>query len=63
MLRFGIVTCLALSTSACVSAGGSATEQAICGELRTVLPTYSSSDTEQTKEDGDRFFAVFDAVC
>jgi hypothetical protein len=63
MKHFAIVTLLALSTSACVSAGGSATEQTICRELGAVLPTYSTSDTEQTKEDGDRFLTVFDAVC
>lgn len=49
--------------SGCVTTAGSATERAICAELENVLPTYSTQDTNQTKEDGDRFLTVFDAVC
>jgi hypothetical protein len=49
--------------SACTNAGGSATEQAICRELRADLPTWSRSDTAETLEAGARFVTVFDAIC
>lgn len=42
---------------------GTETEETICRELRRELPSYSSKDTKQTKEEGDRFLSVFDAVC
>ena len=43
--------------------GTSATEAAICGELRADLPTWSSRDTEQSKAEGLRFLVTFEAVC
>ena len=52
-------------TTACAKKGGlgTETEDTICRELRRELPSYSSKDTTQTKEDGDRFLTVFNAVC
>ena len=50
-------------TSACASTGGSETEAAICDELRASLPTWSRSDTEQSKAEGAAFLDVFEAVC
>ncbi len=52
--------------SGCVGSAGSATtetERTICRELRRDLPTYSTRDTEATKEDGARFLEIFGAVC
>jgi len=53
----------AMLTSACATTAGSVTEQAICRELRIVLPTWSRKDTEQSRIDGARFLDVFEAVC
>lgn len=50
-------------TSACATTAGSETERTICRELRVVLPTWSSSDTEQSRVEGARFLDVFEAVC
>lgn len=49
----------------CATKGGlgTETEETICRELRRELPSFSSRDTEQTKEEGDRFLTVFEAVC
>lgn len=47
----------------CVPGTTSATETAICGELRVDLPSYSSHDTAQSKAEGATFFKTFDAVC
>lgn len=49
--------------SACASSVPSVTEQTVCHELRTDLPTYSSKDTEQSKQEGARFLATFHAIC
>ena len=48
---------------ACAPVGGSATEQAICNELRVDLPSYSTADTAQTLADGDKFMSTFEGVC
>lgn len=53
----------AMLTSGCATTAGSETEQTICRELRLVLPTWSSADTEQSRIDGARFLDVFEAVC
>jgi len=50
-------------TSACANTGGSETEAAICDELRASLPTWSRSDTDQSKAEGAAFLDVFGAVC
>lgn len=52
-----------LLTTGCASVAGSETERTICRELRRELPTLSSKDTQRTKEEADRFFEVFEAVC
>lgn len=56
---------LALLTSGCanMAAYGTETERTICRELREALPTWSSQDTLQSREEGDRFLTVFEAVC
>jgi hypothetical protein len=54
---------LAVLTSACATPGGSETERAICRELRAALPTWSARDTAQSKDEGARFVAVFEAAC
>ena len=54
---------LAALTSACATPGGSETERAICRELRAALPTWSARDTAQSKDEGARFVAVFEAAC
>ena len=36
---------------------------AACDALRPVLPTYSTKDTEQSKEEGATFLDVFNATC
>lgn len=43
--------------------GGSATEAAVCDELRRDLPSWSTQDTEQSRMEGARFVATFEAVC
>jgi len=58
-----LMATLAVSTSACGIVGISETERTICRELGRVLPSYSSQDTLQTREEGDRFLAAFYAVC
>lgn len=62
-LSASLMVITALLTSACATVESSETERAICRELRRELPTYSAKDTEQSKLEGERFFAVFDAVC
>lgn len=54
-----------LLMTGCATKGGlgTETEETICRELRRKLPSFSSRDTEQTKEEGDRFLTVFEAVC
>lgn len=62
----GLLLTSALLISACVNSTGSATsetERAICRELRRDLPTYSTGDTDATKEAGVRFLTAFNAVC
>ena len=61
----GMLTGLAMLTltSGCATTGGSETEAAICDELRASLPTWSRSDTEQSKAEGAAFLDVFEAVC
>ena len=56
---------LVLLTSACgpVATSATETERTICRELREALPTWSSQDTLQSREEGDRFLTVFEAVC
>ena len=57
---------LALLTSGCanvVASGTTETERTICRELREALPTWSSQDTLQSREEGDKFLTVFEAVC
>lgn len=53
----------ALLTSGCATSTGSETSDAICRELRSALPTWSSADTEQSKREGADFLDVFEAVC
>lgn len=54
----------AAALSGCaVTANSGATERAICRELRTDLPTYSTADTAETLAAGARFLDVFEAVC
>ncbi len=62
-VRAGAMTALAILTSGCAVSTGSATSEAICDELARDLPTYSTRDTEETKRQGARFLAVFDAIC
>lgn len=60
----GALMMLALTPlAACVKPGGSATEVAICRELRADLPSWSSRDTPETLASGARFVAVFEGVC
>ncbi|MGG7567914.1 hypothetical protein ACQ5SO_17305 [Rhodovulum sp. DZ06] len=54
---------LALLPSACARPGGSATEAAMCRELRAALPSWSEEDTARTLDDGASFMAVFEGVC
>ena len=57
---------LAPLMSGCVGSTGSATtetERTICRELRRDLPTYSTRDTEATKEAGARFLELFREIC
>jgi hypothetical protein len=54
---------IALSMTGCASTGGSATEAAICDELRRALPTWAPDDTEMSKAEGALFLDVFAAVC
>ena len=50
-------------TTSCAVSGGSATEKAVCAELRADLPTYSRADTLQSRTEGARFLTTFAAVC
>jgi hypothetical protein len=45
------------------ASGTTETERTICRELARDLPTYSTRDTDATKEAGVRFLTVFRAVC
>ena len=49
--------------SGCGLMGISETERTICRELRSDLPSYSASDTQETLAAGARFIGVFNAVC
>lgn len=56
----------ALLMSGCVTtmpSGTTETERTICRELRRDLPTYSTDDTDATKEAGVRFLTTFRAIC
>lgn len=53
----------ALAMTGCVSTGGSETERTLCRELKRDLPTASSADTEQTKQELADFLDVFHGVC
>jgi hypothetical protein len=62
--RYGtMLLTLAALTNACATPGGSETERAICRELRAALPTWQVQDTAQSKDDGARFMAAFEAAC
>jgi hypothetical protein len=58
-----LLTMAATLTSGCATTGGSATERAICGELRASLPSWSSADTVQSRTEAAEFLDVFEAVC
>lgn len=55
-----------LLMSGCVGSTGygtTETERTICRELRRDLPTYSTRDTDATKEAGARFLELFREIC
>lgn len=54
---------LTILLPSCAGPGASGTEQAICRELRTDLPSYSTKDTTETLQSGARFIRTFDAIC
>jgi hypothetical protein len=54
---------LGMLLTGCTMPIASATETAICRELRRDLPTYSRQDTPDTLASGARFVEVFNAVC
>jgi len=58
-----VMMAAALTTGCATTTAGSATEAAICAELRASLPTWSSQDTAQSKREGADFLDVFEAVC
>lgn len=63
-LTLASVMMAAALTSGCeTTTAGSATETAICAELRASLPTWSAQDTERSKREGANFLDVFKAVC
>ena len=62
-LRLGLLLMVLTWISGCATVDGSATEQAICAELRADLPSWSSADTAQSKAEGAQFLDTFDAVC
>lgn len=47
----------------CARQGASETEQAICRELRSDLPSYSTKDTAETLASGAHFVRTFNAIC
>jgi hypothetical protein len=47
----------------CARPDASATDAAVCRELRAALPTWSRADTDQSKREGADFLAVFNAAC
>jgi hypothetical protein len=53
----------AVLLTGCAKPVASETSDAICRELRSVLPTWSQRDTPQTLESGARFIAAFGAAC
>lgn len=61
--RAALMMLVLIPLAACVKPGGSATEVAICRELRADLPTWSSQDTAETLATGAQFVAVFEGVC
>lgn len=54
---------IGITLSGCAKITASATETAICEELRRDLPTWSRADTQETLKSGARFIGVFNAVC
>lgn len=62
-LLLPVALTLLLLMPGCVPSGRSATEAALCNELRADLPTYSRHDTEKSKAEGARFLTTFRAVC
>ena len=50
------------STTGCAAIQPSEIDPA-CDALRPYLPTYSTADTLQTRQEGVRFHDVFKAVC
>ena len=42
---------------------GSFETKAVCQELRVDLPSWSTRDTTQSREEGARFLLTFDSVC
>lgn len=61
-MRLGLLS-LSILTSACAAPVASGTDAAVCRELRRALPSWSRQDTEQSREEGARFIAVFEAAC
>jgi hypothetical protein len=53
----------AVLLTGCAKPVASETTDAICRELRSVLPTWSQRDTPQSVDDGARFIAAFNAAC
>jgi len=39
------------------------TERTLCRELRSALPTWSVNDTQQSRDEGSLFIAVFNGLC
>lgn len=61
--RLGLLMAtLAMLTSGCAATVPSGTDAA-CDALRPHLPSYSTRDTDQTKQEGAQFLDVFQAVC
>jgi hypothetical protein len=63
LLSLMMMLMAALLLQGCAKPVASETSDAICRELRSVLPTWSQRDTPQTLESGARFIAVFNAAC
>ncbi|CAB5220455.1 hypothetical protein UFOVP233_81 [uncultured Caudovirales phage] len=62
-LRVWLMLLLLTLMPGCAATGRSATETAMCNEMRADLPSYSRHDTDQTKAEGLRFLATFHAIC
>jgi len=63
MLLLAVTLSLMPNCSSVRSYETSLSQEAVCDVLRDALPTYSSSDTEQTKREALVFMDVFDTVC